>query len=273
MQCETHPVTLHTISIDTKSPYYKATHDTTKPLPVALKHYLQPMNSVLKEVVHAALPGVSARGPRQEIEERGGAFDIGTFGMHFNTEGIEFLQHSATVSVQPSLLELKNIAVSLEADPSSSVINHTERHTFLTAKQCQRLISETEKAWLLLTEKNTDFKHYLTREALVDMIGVDTFQHVSKQMNDVYTKIIVRRCCEHGKCIQFHVDHSLRTMQIPLNDATEYQGGQLCYVMPGELFFPKRMAGTATIHRNNIAHGVTTLVTGVRYGLFLLNDP
>ena len=199
--------------------------------------------------------------------------DIGTFGMHFNTEGIDFLQHSATVSVQPSLLELKNIAVSLEADPSSSVINHTERHTFLTAKQCQRLISETEKAWLLLTEKNTDFKHYLTREALVDMIGVDTFQHVSKQMNDVYTKIIVRRCCEHGKCIQFHVDHSLRTMQIPLNDATEYQGGQLCYVMPGELFFPKRMAGTATIHRNNIAHGVTTLVKGVRYGLFLLNDP
>jgi len=62
-------------------------------------------------------------------------------------------------------------------------------------------------------------------------------------------------------------------MQIPLNDETEYIGGKLCFVMNEKLFYPKRMAGSATIHRNNIAHAVTTLRAGVRYGLFFLNEP
>ena len=73
-----------------------------------------------------------------------------------------------------------------------------------------------------------------------------------------------------GECINFHTDHSLRTMQIPLNGDGDYEGGRLVYATKSGLEFPSRPAGSATTHNNRIAHGVTTLARGVRYGLFFL---
>ena len=92
-------------------------------------------------------------------------------------------------------------------------------------------------------------------------------------MGHTHTKIVVRRCEEHGRCIKFHTDRSLKTMQVPLNDETEYEGGRLVFATKDGLVYPPRPAGSATLHRNTIAHGVTTLTSGVRYGLFLLEDP
>ena len=34
--------------------------------------------------------------------------------------------------------------------------------------------------------------------------------------------------------------------------------------------YPDRSAGSFTLHRNDILHGVTRLESGVRYGLFML---
>lgn len=62
-------------------------------------------------------------------------------------------------------------------------------------------------------------------------------------------------------------------MQVPLNDSTEYTGGRLVYATHRGLIEPLRDAGSATIYDNHIVHGVAQLVTGVRYGLFLLNFP
>ena len=77
-----------------------------------------------------------------------------------------------------------------------------------------------------------------------------------------------------GHCIPFHVDQSERTMQVPLNDPMEYEGGQLVFVMTnGSVLRPSRAAGTATIHDNGVVHGVSELRRGVRYALFLLRVP
>ncbi len=53
-----------------------------------------------------------------------------------------------------------------------------------------------------------------------------------------------------------------------LNGDEEYTGGRLAF--SGVLEIPSRPSGSMTIHEGNIAHGVTELQSGVRYGLFLL---
>ena len=60
-------------------------------------------------------------------------------------------------------------------------------------------------------------------------------------------------------------------MQVPLNADGDYVGGRLIYASAGGgLQQPPRPAGSATIHDSSIPHGVTRLVSGVRYGLFFL---
>ena len=77
-----------------------------------------------------------------------------------------------------------------------------------------------------------------------------------------------------GQYIAFHLDHSLRTMQVPLNDPSEYDGGRLVFAMgDGSLVVPEREVGSATVHDNGVVHGVTEITRGVRYGLFMLQTP
>merc|ERR1711971_1328202 len=73
-----------------------------------------------------------------------------------------------------------------------------------------------------------------------------------------FNQIKLRRTCYHGKCINFHIDKlTLCTMQVPLNSDDEYSGGRLVYLNSQGLHVPSRPAGSATIHDNTIAHGVT----------------
>ena len=55
---------------------------------------------------------------------------------------------------------------------------------------------------------------------------------------------------------------------MPLNE--KYVGGRLVYVTQDGMTYPDRSAGSFTLHRNDILHGVTRLESGVRYGLFML---
>ena len=83
------------------------------------------------------------------------------------------------------------------------------------------------------------------------------------------SQVWLRRCAAHGECIDFHLDHCARTMQVPLNGDDEYEGGRLVFVAGGKMHAPPRPAGSFTIHDDAIAHGVSTLICGVRYSLFL----
>jgi len=70
------------------------------------------------------------------------------------------------------------------------------------------------------------------------------------------------------------VDYSRRTMQVALNSDEAYQGGRLVFATGQNGFVvPRRPAGSATVHCGNLAHGVTALVSGVRYGLFFCDTP
>ena len=60
------------------------------------------------------------------------------------------------------------------------------------------------------------------------------------------------------------------SMQVVLNDESEYDGGRLVFATDEGLVCPSRKAGSATLHDNTIAHGVSLHTRGVRYSLFLL---
>ena len=86
--------------------------------------------------------------------------------------------------------------------------------------------------------------------------------------------IVLRRSAKKDHCIDFHVDYSLKTMQISLVDEEEYEGGRLVFVTEGgKLEIPSRKKGSMTIHDDGVIHGVTALKSGVRYGLLLLDRP
>ena len=79
-----------------------------------------------------------------------------------------------------------------------------------------------------------------------------------------------------GKCINFHFhgNHvTFRTMQVPLNAESEYEGGRPVFVTEEGLVWPWRRAGSATLHDSGIAHRVGLHVRGMRYSLFFLQYP
>ena len=195
--------------------------------------------------------------------------DIGIFGTHEHSVGVELLTGSKAAT--PGAV--KAVWASLKADPTSgSLVTHPKAHSFLDVTQCAALIQDADQAWKK-EEGGSDFKHHLSEERLAALVGTQATSAIGKCMGHTHTKIVVRRCEEHGRCIKFHTDRSLKTMQVPLNDESEYEGGRLVFATEDRLVYPPRPAGSATLHRNTIAHGVTTLISGVRYGLFLMEDP
>jgi predicted 2-oxoglutarate/Fe(II)-dependent dioxygenase YbiX len=88
-----------------------------------------------------------------------------------------------------------------------------------------------------------------------------------------YTTIYIRKVLGNNSLIEFHKYYSSRTMKIPLNDAHEYNGGDLIYLTDGKIHKPEQLKGSVTIHNNDIIHGVTPIVNGTRYSLFILDTP
>lgn len=197
--------------------------------------------------------------------------DIGIFGDHACTFGIDVLRREGGAAVDISAAHhlLAELGGSSEAGfvslpgvdllgshARSALINHIDYH-LLTA-DCGE-------------EARADLKLDLTAGALVELIGQHAFARIAQLFpGGGYNEIKLRRCEAHGKCINFHTDFSRRTLQVALNDDTEYSGGRLVFVNSSGFLTPRRPAGSVTIHENDILHGVTQLKGGVRYGLFLL---
>ena len=60
-------------------------------------------------------------------------------------------------------------------------------------------------------------------------------------------------------------------MQVALNGDDEYVGGKLVFATSTGFVTPPRPAGGVTVHTHRAVHGVTALVSGVRYSLYLCN--
>jgi len=122
--------------------------------------------------------------------------------------------------------------------------------------------------------KTVDLRVPITEDQLIQAVGVDASSRIFKIFGGPPNAIRLRRVeASKGESVAFHTDYSLKTMQIPLNSDTEYDGGRLVWVRDGRFEVPPRHAGSATIHTCGVVHAVTPMTSGVRYGLFLCKLP
>ncbi|GAX25014.1 hypothetical protein FisN_2Lh298 [Fistulifera solaris] len=74
-------------------------------------------------------------------------------------------------------------------------------------------------------------------------------------------------------CINFHCDgpYATSTSQIALNDPSKYAGGRLVYFVNDVLHVPERPVGSLVQHPSSVLHGVTSLRSGTRKSLFVVD--
>jgi len=77
-----------------------------------------------------------------------------------------------------------------------------------------------------------------------------------------------------NSCINFHCDgmYASSTSQIPLNAASEYDGGALCFFMKNHLHMVPRVPGSLVQHPPNVLHGVSSVTRGTRKSLFIVDE-
>jgi len=199
------------------------------------------------------------------------SFDIGTFARHIHSPGFEILEGLQSIenvsneSVCSMVCKVNRNQVG--NDFSQTTVRSQEVFKILDAAGCLalRTVLDCECGSV------TDYKRPMSVRELTTFIGIEALERISTFMDNDFNRIVLRRCCAEGLCINFHLDNSLKTMQIALNDDTEYVGGRLVFATnDGALYVPHRPTGSVTIHNNTVVHGVSTLHAGVRYGLFFL---
>ncbi len=60
-----------------------------------------------------------------------------------------------------------------------------------------------------------------------------------------------------------------KTIQVFLNDESEYEGGRTIYQQNSGIFIPFRPIGDAVFHDDTIQHAVSPITSGKRYSLFI----
>lgn len=226
--------------------------------------------------------------PRMMRGKNTGTKDIGTFGRLLDSPGARYLVRGGLVegadlsSVAAQLQEVSNASSFFALHPPSPDIIPPAALTALRRLADQQY--DAEVAADLHPDTRQDLKVYLRDvQHLEELIGSRSCAELVRlfdgsggddgdERRHTIDKVVVRRCCSHGLFIGFHVDHSLKTLQLSLNDDSEYTGGRLVFVShEGRLVVPQRDAGAVTVHSGPIVHAVTELESGVRYGLFLLS--
>ena len=151
--------------------------------------------------------------------------------------------------------------------------------SLLSRCQRQKCICFMNEARQMLSPQSADMKITFTSEgekALASLLNLRSFTPIHRLHSTGMVKIAFRRTeAPIAGCIGWHCDggYARNTVQITLNDDTEYEGGRICFVVgkDAKLIVPSRPAGTLTEHRPDVLHGVTRLHRGVRYSLFVVD--
>eukprot|EP01046_Picozoa_sp_COSAG06_P001344 COSAG06_NODE_43_length_29826_cov_32.009621_24_plen_468_part_00 len=191
------------------------------------------------------------------------------FDVWNDTLGIEFLE-STEDAIKTSPQQALELIRSLRGNAQA------QNHDFPEAA----LLDQTARDALIqhidaIGKENTDVILALTQDELESLIGVAHVSHLINFFGAQPNEFRMRRVVagDTARCVKFHTDFSRRTMQVPLNSETEYDGGHLVFATEEGLAVPSRALGSATIHSAGSVHGVTKLRSGVRYSLFLAMMP
>jgi len=202
--------------------------------------------------------------------------DIGHFDKHFQTSGIEYLQNDFENLTSISYEKVNFIIQQVKEKKGISLLEKETPilyyNSLLSRTECELLIQYIENQGKVRNkEVINDFQFEIEKEELIRLLGSTRVNYLTKIFESSIFHIKFRRVKEQNKCINFHLDYAIKTLQISLNDDNEYIGGKLIFALEKKGFYsPKRHAGFGSIHDHTIVHGVSTLVSGTRYGLFFL---
>lgn len=116
-----------------------------------------------------------------------------------------------------------------------------------------------------------DFKLLLLPAQLRACIGRGAARALAAALGGAPHAIALRRTAASGRWINFHTDAAAATVQVPLSGDEACEGGKLVFAEAGgALRSPPRLPGVPLAHGGDEIHGVTRLLRGTRYGLFLL---
>ena len=209
------------------------------------------------------------------------------------TEWLLLSDQERAVAPTPSVAVLTERMTKLQTPLSAPTqIEMCKTFTTKTPEQTSTLISPSQRevckrfmdaAHSIIAAESSDIKMTLSQESFCVLFpGDDSNAQYVRLMAEhpSSSKLALRRT--EGPvdgCIDFHTDanshadyKATHTVQIALNDDTEYDGGRLCYFSSqGGLIVPSRPAGTLTSHSAVVLHAVTKLHSGIRYGLFVVD--
>lgn len=172
------------------------------------------------------------------------------------------------VRAAPGLLSICERASLVDYLDAAFAAKQQQQPTATQPKELKKVDATTNVLDLRLT---------VTEEQLAALLdgGKDTVARLAQYFNGPYDTIRLRRVKassddheQQHQSVHFHTDFSKRTMQVVLNGDTEYGGGKLVFATADGFVCPERPAGATTIHCGSVVHGVTQLMSGVRYGLF-----
>ena len=220
------------------------------------------------------------RGKQDEIETELSEISLDGSFQHIEADGSFIQQEDIGEFVHTQSDILMNPKKTFDPDYINQIIEtyngsiqaqfiYHKQPQILNYEQCLNLINYINKN----DSKEHDFKLNITKDVLIELIGETICNTLLTMYDGYYNSIYIRKVLGDTSLIDFHKDYSKRTMKIALNDPTEYEGGNLVYLSDGCIHIPEQVKGSITIHTNDIIHGVTPIVNGCRYSLFILHTP
>jgi len=95
------------------------------------------------------------------------------------------------------------------------------------------------------------------------------FEPMPLALGDPHYIMIRRYSSATRPWFPFHFDGSILSMNVALNDDSEYRGGTLLAILHDEVRAFPRAEGTALVHSSALLHAVTCMREGVRYTLIV----
>ena len=194
------------------------------------------------------------------------------------------LSDEERVYVAKPIQALQKKARDADADPSAK-FKFTADSQFLDTEMREMLCAFLDFIWHLTSDNapdRVDMRICVPDEAFAQLVGDKTsflgnlkglFEEIPGTSGT--SKIALRMTRgPSNACINFHCDgaYATGTVQIALNDPSEYKGGRLCFFVGDNLTVLQRPAGSVSQHPSKVLHAVTALTEGVRKSLFVVDQ-
>jgi ubiquitin len=191
------------------------------------------------------------------------------------------------MGVSLSALEAKRRATSVRPDDANATFLREDDSDLMSVAQRELCVKFLEHVWStsFANRSSGDMKVVFMPGALEELLGTPIrgdWGHKPNAVADLlakhsgHPKVAMR--CTRGPvpgAIGWHCDgnYATFTVQLTLNDDTEYEGGRLCYYTKAKgVEVLARRAGCLTMHDCAVLHAVTRLTAGTRYSLFVVDE-